>query len=119
MVIGPWALTTVGAATAAPAIAALLKNLRRVEAADSLLLGILSSSLGSLPREHFSPGLIPRHFGPDQATFLYNRTGCGDQTQYWAVLWVSLANTFEGPLICPFATESAQNSSIWRGLGHK
>jgi hypothetical protein len=39
MVIGPWALTTVGAATAAaPAAAAALKNFRRVAGEDALLL---------------------------------------------------------------------------------
>jgi hypothetical protein len=40
ILMGPCALTTVGATTAALATAAPLKNLRRVEAPDSFLLDI-------------------------------------------------------------------------------
>jgi hypothetical protein len=39
MLIGPWALTTVGAANeAAPAATAVLKNFRRLAGEDALLL---------------------------------------------------------------------------------
>jgi len=40
MLIGPWALTTLGAATAAVAMLALVRNLRRVATADLILFHI-------------------------------------------------------------------------------
>jgi hypothetical protein len=67
MAIGPCALTTFGATTAAPTTVALVKNLRRVAAADSLLSGMFISSLDHYPVNIFRRVLFhDPAFGRDQ-----------------------------------------------------
>jgi hypothetical protein len=58
--MGPWAFTTVGATTAALAIAAPLRNLRRV-AVDEFLFWRISITLPWIDYsfEQLLPGLIP------------------------------------------------------------
>jgi hypothetical protein len=59
MLIGPWALTTVGATTAALAIAAPPKNLRRV-AVEEFLFWLISITLPWIDLfEQLLSGLIP------------------------------------------------------------
>jgi hypothetical protein len=60
MAIGPCALTTFGAATAALATAALVRNLRRV-AVEEFLFWLISITLPRIDYsfEQLLPGLIP------------------------------------------------------------
>src|SRR5512143_2925226 len=104
MVIGPCALTMVGATTVAtPATAAPPRNLRRVAVESCLFLAISLTLPWIVYFLNISSGLIPVHgptFRSDQAT--YNRTRCHDRKQHRAAVWgivTPVASALDMPLL--------------------
>ena len=99
---------------AAPATAAPVRNLRRVDAADSLLLGIVVYP----PLDHYPVNIFRRVLFHDPAfrpgsgkPLSCNRTGCSDRTQHWAAFGGNLRRTVGAPSICPFYARIRQNRS--------